>query len=342
MQNLSYQDQAESERFDSASHSVAPQCDYSMSEVTSLCNPGVTSIIPTHTATSPPTHTSLSIKQAQVLDVLVRNLNRRTSYNSVGAAVGISKPAAISAIKQLVNKKYISDLITVRDGVFQGFTYWTDSLKCQQFMKEGGASNERFHVITNTLTPLPHTVCSPSDPYHAFSSSSSLEQKLTTVDLTDPELQWWADQGLTRKQIISWLDQFRMKTEELAQSLRFARYDAVLNEIKPNGKPIENPQNWFYTILRRAGAYQRPKNYKSIYEIRANELEEQQRHDEAAKAKIWKAEIDSKFSEIMNHRESPLFQELFGCVGEFEKDNPFAFEIKMKELLKERYPIGSL
>jgi len=318
---------------------VIPQCDHGLTLVTPSFDSGVTKSTPAQTTDIPPTHTGLSRKQAQVLGVLIKNLTRITNYASISAAVSISKSAARSAVNQLTKKKYISLPTTVRDGVFQGFSYWIDNEKCRHFMEAGGALNEKYFTPLNILTPPPHTVCSHSDPHHALSSSSSLEQKLTakTVDLTDPELQWWADQGLASKQIISWLDQFRMKTEELAQSLRFARFDAVVNEIKPNGKPIENPQNWFYTILRRAGAYQRPKNYKSIYEIRANELEEQQRRDETARLKIWEAEIEDKFSELMNDQENPLFQELLDSVNDFAKDNPFAREIEMKELFKKKF-----
>ena len=315
-----------------------PPCNHGLTPVIPLYDSSQTPIIPAQTPVIPPTHTGLSSKQAHALHVLIINVTRTTNYTSIGAAVGITKSAARSAVNQLVKKKYISVPVTVRDGVFQGFSYWTDNAKCQQFLEAGGALNEKYPALN---TPPTHTVCPPFDPTHTHSSSFKLDSKLTTktVNLDDPELLWWTDQGLTNTQTISWLDQFRMKPEELALSLRFARFDAAVNGIKPNGKPIENPQNWFYTILKRAGAYPRPKNYKSVHEIRADELADQLRLDEIALAKIWEAEIEIKFRELMDDKESPLFLELLCCVNDFAKENQDALEISMKELLKEKYPM---
>lgn len=336
MQNPSIKKSAEHEVIVPSSRDLIPSCGHGLSLVTPSCNPA-TSITPAHTPVIPPTHTNLSLKQALVLECLVKNVSRQTNYTSIGLTIGISKSAARDAVLQLVSKGYILPPVTIRDGVFQGFGFQLNGVKWQQFHETGGLSNEKYHA----LTPPPHTVSPPSNPPTHSSSSFNSDSKLTTigVDLNDPELLWWMDQGLTNTQTISWLDQFRMKPEELAQSLRFARFDAAVNGIKPSGKTIENPQNWFYTILKRAGAYPRPKNYKSVHEIRADELADQLRRDEIALAKIWEAEIEIKFRELMDDKKSPLFLELLCCVNDFAKENQDALEISMKELLKEKYPM---
>ncbi len=316
------------------------------------CDPGPTPVIPLYdrshtphiqaqTPVTPPAHTCLSCKQARVLGVLIENATRTSSYALIGATVGISKSAARSAVNQLVKKKYISVPETVRDGVFQGFSYWVDNAKCQQFLDAGGASNEKYLSSTNIITPPTHTVCPPYDPTHTHSSSFKLDSKLTTktVNLDDPELSWWSEQGVTNKQIISWLDQFSMEPEYLAQALKFARFDIVENKIKPQGDLIAKPPSWFFTVLKKSGQYSRPANYKSVHEIRAEQLDIQKRLDDDAKKKIWEHEIEDKLKDIMADQESPLYQELLGCVEEYGRDDPLICGIQMKELLKAKYPM---
>lgn len=325
----------------SQNHVLTPPCDHGLTLVTQSCDPGVTAITHPHTPVSPPTHTNLSKKQALVFAILEKNVSRQTSYNMIGAVLGLSKSASRDAVISLVSKKYISNMITVRDGVFQGFTYRIDAGKCQQFYETGGVENEKYLASNHTVTPPSHTVIPYSVPHHTSSSSvCSLEKKLTTktIDLREPELLWWADQGLTAKQIESWLDQFEMAPEELAQALRFARYDIVEIRNESQAEPIEKPLNWFFITLKKSGHYQRPKNYKSVFELRAEELEEQQRRDEIARKKILDAEIEVKFRELMSDQKSPLFLELFSFVGEFARDDRFVLEIEMKRLFVERYP----
>ncbi|HEY3307473.1 MAG TPA: hypothetical protein VGJ93_03370, partial [Desulfuromonadaceae bacterium] len=209
---------------------ITHSCDASQTPVIPPFDPGVTPVtppqthlIPTQTGVIPPSQTALSRKQALVFHYLVQNISRQTSYGAIGTACGISKPAARAAVSRLAAKQYISGIGTVHGGDFQGFVYRI--------------------INIYPLTPPPQTVCPLSDSSHTHSSSYNLESKLTTktVDLNEPELLWWSDLGLTDKQILSWLDQFKMYPEYLAQALRFARFDIVENKIKPNGEPISKP-----------------------------------------------------------------------------------------------------
>ena len=321
---------------------LIPPFDHGLTLVTQSCDPGVTAITHPHTPVSPPTHTSLSKKQALVFAILEKNVSRQTSYNMIGAALGLSKSASRDAVMGLVSKKYISNIITVRDGVFQGFTYRIDSGKCQQFYEAGGVENKKYLDSNHTVTPSSHTVIPYSVPPHTSSSSvCSLEKKLTTktIDLREPELLWWAEKGLTNRQVNSWLDEFQMNLEELSQSLRAARFDILINEIKVGGMPINEPINYFYKRVKMAGIYSRPPNYKSVFELRADEFKDQLRRDKIAKEEIWNAEIDAKLKTIMDDQKSSLYQELLGSIGEFGKDDPFIFEVSMRELIKERYPM---
>jgi len=346
-QKLSPEEITESTYSEPPSHFPTPPYDPGKTQVSPPSKYGVTAIKPIHTGVSLPTHTNLSNKQAFVFDYLVRIASRQTCYSAIGEALGISRSAARDAVLALVSKKYISNLVIIRDGVFQGFAYRIDGTKCQHFIETGGTANEKYFQCSHTVTPQPHTVYSPSDHLHTHSSLSSFElspeAKLTTqnVDLSDPEMLWWVDNGLTIKHIESWLNEFKLSPESLAQSLRSAKFDVVVNEIKPKGMPIGNPLNWIYTILKKTGMYLRPINYKSVLELRADELVDQQRRDEIANAKIRDAEIEIKFQEFMRDKESPRFQELLDSVNVFSRDDQFTLEIEMRELFRKSYALGT-
>lgn len=325
-----------------ASSTLIPLRDHGLSIVTASCSPRVTGITPDNTPVIPSTHTCLSIKQALVFEYLERVVSRQTNYNTIAAVFGLSKSAVRSAVSGLVTKKYIKDLVTVRNGVFQGFVYKVDGDKCQRFMAEGGTTNPIYIATNYTIIPPTHTECTVSDPMHTYSSLSSfefpLEKDLTTktIDLSDPEMLWWVNQGLTNKLVKSWQEEFKTNLESLVQSLRSARFDVVVNEIKPRGMPIENPLNWIYKILQKSGSYPRPKNYKSIIELRADELEDQLRRDSIAKAKIVESEFEVKFRKLMNDKESTLYIELLGTITDFARENPLALEIDMRESFRKR------
>jgi len=130
-----------------------------------------------------------------------------------------------------------------------------------------------------------------------------------------------------------------MEPEYLAQALKFARFDIVENKIKPQGDLIAKPPSWFFTVLKKSGQYSRPANYKSVHEIRAEQLEVQKRLDDDAKKKIWEFEIEDKLKEIVADQSSPLYKELLSGVGEYGRDDPLICSIEMKELLKAKYPL---
>lgn len=279
---------------------------------------------------------TLSRKQALVLYELIHNPSRMTSYSMIGAALGLSKPAVRDAVEKLCCKGYISRPETVRDGVFQGFRYWLDAALCQQFIDSGGVSNEKFHGPSHThVTPPTHTVRPPSFPLHTTFSSSS-EQKLTThaVNLDDPELRWWKEQGLRPRQIESWLEEFKMTADELTISLRYARFDVLVNEIKVGGAPINNVLNWFYRILSKAGMYARPANYKSIYEMREEALRAQLQQDEEVRRRIRELECEARFRQIMSDPESEDYQSLLSQVSDFtvKLDSKTLLERELKDI----------
>lgn len=340
MQNLSYLKPAACELNDPSNCVLIPRYDHCLSIVNPSSDPYVTAGIPGNTVT-PHTHISLSRKQAQVLDFLVKNISRQINYNSIGRALGLTKSAARDAVSALVTKNYISDLATIRDGVFQGFSYKVDGIKCQHFIDAGGVTNPKYSISNYTVTPPPHTVCPGSDQPHTHSSRVDIQITTNNVDLSEPELLYWVEQGLTEKQIKTWLTQFQMHPEDLSQSLRFARFDFVENQKKQDSKGvlIESPIGYFFGVLKNAGRYARPANYRSIIELRAEELKDQQQRDEVARNKIWDTEIETKLKKLLGDPESALYLELLDSVDDFAKNNQFALEIKMRELLKEKYPM---
>jgi hypothetical protein len=328
----------------SANCTLIPQSEHGLPVLNNNCDTGATAITPTHTSVRPPPHTGgLSSKQAQVFDLLIGIENRKTNYFTIGSALGLSKSSARDAVSQLSNKMYISKPTTIRDGIFQGFMYWVDPMKCQEFIAAGGFANEKYRIPTHTLTLSPHTVCSPSylpDPSSSISSfMTGNELTAKSIDLGDPEMLYWIDQGLTAKQVKAWVEELKIAPATLLLSLQAARFDVVMNGKKSNAEPIKNPLNWIYKILKTSGIYQTPENYKSVLEIRADALEAQRQRDNIAKESIRNCEINAKFEEFMCDKQSALYGEFAACVTDFSRGYPSAFKREMKEQFQNRYRI---
>lgn len=239
------------------------------------------SVIPTVT----PVVWDISHKQAMVLETLIQNPSRFTSYNTIGKAIGISRQG-VYRIMQALQTKGIAGIISIERNVTnQGFKYWLNDLVCNHFIEIGGASQERY---TNRYTYSDTVVRSNGDtvePYHPSSSSSLLESKSTTktIDeiMSDIEMRWWIEHGVDRSQVELWMREFDMTPDEILMSLSHGRFDL---EHKPE---IKKQKDYFYVTAKKShGLYPRPKGYKSIKQQRAEAVEKQRRLDDDAEAKI--------------------------------------------------------
>jgi len=169
-----------------------------------------------------------------------------------------------------------------------------------------------------------------------FSSRSLEDLKPTTTQaefgiLKDPELRFWTSEGVTEKQVQSWMAEFDLTQDEITISLRYGRFDIL------ERGDVQNAANWFYKILSRNGFYPKPANYKSLIEIKAEAMRQQQEQDRAARQKLEEAEQENRFQVFVSDPTSSLYQELLSKVGGFAKEqladgDAMAANIELREL----------
>lgn len=175
-----------------------------------------------------------------------------------------------------------------------------------------------------------------------ISSSSFLKETTTKghpLD-SDPDLSYWRDKGLTRKQVECWMEEFEMGEETILQSLRHCAYEMDQLGLETN-KPVEDVFSWFYRRIERAGYYAPPNGYKTrterqieiekqLLEKKRTQVEELQRIRE----EITRLEIEERFQEMMRDREGELYQRCYSMLNDIEKGvekkNPPLFEEAMR------------
>ena len=165
--------------------------------------------------------------------------------------------------------------------------------------------------------------------YPIYSSSSSFSKKTTTGEIENtlsshPELGYWRHKGLTEKQMSEWI-KITGNLENLIQSLCYCRFDMVDLD-QEQSKPIDNVFNWFFKIIEKAGAYPKPKGYKSfedkqIEQERAALEEKEKRITElrSLSRKKWELEREESFWEMMNDPAGNLYKECHGNLNNFAK-----------------------
>jgi hypothetical protein len=161
------------------------------------------------------------------------------------------------------------------------------------------------------------------------SSSSSFPEKTTTSEIENtlsshPELGYWRHKGLTEKQMSEWI-KITGNLENLIQSLCYCRFDMVDLD-QEQSKPIKNIFNWFFKIIEKAGAYPKPKGYKSfedkqIEQERAALKEKEKRIEElrSLSRKKWELEREESFWEMMSDPAGNLYKECHGTLNNFAK-----------------------
>lgn len=180
----------------------------------------------------------------------------------------------------------------------------------------GQSSNQAISVVSSCLNDLKPTT-----------NSDAVIEDL----LRDPELGYWRDKGVNSRQLNSWSDEFQMPTDQVIQSLKYCRYEmVVLNQEEE--KQITNPMNWFYKVMQRTGLYPKPTNYKSLAEIRAEQMEQAAREAADARERQATAERELAFQKILSEPDGSAYQSLLAKVNDFAKEmGGKALEAAMRE-----------
>ena len=131
----------------------------------------------------------------------------------------------------------------------------------QPNLRLSSSSSLEKRIKTTATSEVPEIAKCDEGPSEAPEAKKS--SKLTS----HPEYSFWRQQGLAQKQIESWKSEFELSEELLDTYLRWASWaiDAE-NKKGDEGKKIESPQNWFYHMLKRTGAYPKPVDYVSYEE----------------------------------------------------------------------------
>ena len=300
---------------------------------------------------------TLTVRQGMCLYYLLQRPDYIAQRHTMGQALNLPLPTIRDCITVLVRERFISKPQKIVIRSFQGFTYrLVDEEQCARFMRlRGEEFAEVIQRNTERNTPRPtdrltmrHTnlannVLSDGTYDDLSPFSSSRETKTTTTESTaldeylkDPELGYWKDKGINNRQVNSWSEEFQMPVEQLIQSLKYCRYDmVVLNQEEE--KQISNPMNWFYKVMQRSGLYPKPNGYRSLAEIRVEQMEQAAKEAAEVRNRQIAAEQEMAFQKIMSAPDGVEYKALIAKVDSFAREmGGKALEVAMREAFTNR------
>lgn len=291
--------------------------------------------------------------QGKVLLYLIE-AGGKSNRNVMATRTGVPLSSLAKTLRLLEKVGYIKRAEQkVYDHRERGFYYSTDRQMCSEFYERvtgthigtqngphigihtsiGIGSVKRTHIGTVTGTQVGiHTGTQAPFSSKVLASEENLTTSKTGL-LNDPELRFWSGEGVTEKQVANWMAEFELSEEEIVLSLRYARFDIL------ERGDVQNSANWFYKLLTRNGFYPRPANYRSLVEIKAEALKQQQERDREARAELEANSLEVEFVKFLADPDAPLYQELLEQVSGFAKDqlkdgDRHIVEIELKELFK--------
>jgi hypothetical protein len=269
----------------------------------------------------------LNENQGRILLFLYEQGQGLTNMDTVCEETGIAYGTARTAIDVLMKDGYVTSKDRHNGHSFKGFEYTLNNHLCslyatrvrgeqsveqstwQSIQQSSRQSNNQTtgQTINRTVAP--------------FSRSSLLTEKLTTTEdpLFEPELRYWKEKGVTARQVEKWAEEFSMDIEMVLQSLKHCRFEMVVLNFEEE-KPIANPMNWFYKVMQRSGFYPRPAEYKSMAELRAEQMEQAARELSEARNRQAAAEAELSFQQLLADPSSDDYQALLSHVDSFAKD----------------------
>ena len=285
---------------------------------------------------------TLTIRQGMCLYYLLQRPDYIAQRHTMGQALNLPLPTIRDCITVLVRDRFISKPQKIVIRSFQGFTYrLVDEEQCARFMKlrgeefanaidrnTGRGTHRLPERLTDRNTFLPRDVAysGASDVSPPFSSSRNEAKTTTTTEtptsdalLKGPELGYWREKGVNNRQIEKWAEEFDMSEEQIVQSLKYCRYEMVVLNHEEE-KPINNPLNWFYRVMQRSGLYPKPAGYKSLAELRTEQMELEAKETQALRERQVRAEKSLEFQRIMANPDGPEYQALLAKVSEFSKE----------------------
>ncbi len=258
---------------------------------------------------------------------------------AISEYTGVPFGTVKDALALLTKKGFISKPQYYVNGDYRGISYVTNRALCDDFLKKRGPEFNQTvsQTVVQTVgqTVVDSDGCSDGQTV-AFSSKVLTDENLTTKEadiFEDPELKFWRGEGVTERQVKNWMSEFQLSREEIVLSLRYGRFDVL------ERGDVQNSANWFYKIVTKNGFYPKPANYRSLIEIKAEALQQQQTRDKEAKARLDAAEFETYFQTFLADPEAELYRELLSQVSAFsleqlKEGEKMPTEIELRELLK--------
>jgi len=193
------------------------------------------------------------------------------------------------------------------DGALDGSSDGLSDVRARDYMP---LEEERALNLTSSKT-IPsgmdgrHT---PPPTYHMTGGQPG-RQTAGTV-LSDPEHLYWKDLGLNEKKVASWMKETEMTADEMDTSLRYARFNFLKDPAK-----IKSPIDLFYTMIKRDGCVLRSPDYKSLRQIRTEQMQAERERRRQEDMEEEKLELDMAFDKIFQDKEGTEFKRLQAQVG---------------------------
>jgi len=290
--------------------------------------------------------------QGKVLLYLI-DAGGKTNRNVIAAQTGVPLNSLAKTLSLLDRQGYIKRSEQKHyEHRERGFYYSIDRQMCADFYERvrgthigtqtgihtgthaGMQTGMHVRTYASTVIGTQRHIDAGTQPL--FSSSFKEDLKTTTTEpvgiLNDPELRYWAAEGVTEKQVQGWMNEFQMTADEIRLSLRYGRFDIL------ERNDVQNAANWFYKILTKNGFYPRPQNYRSLLEIRAEALVQDLAREQEAKLRLAAAEAEKEFQTIMQDPTSETYQALLSQTNEYARsmDGQALETILRDEFLKNR------
>ena len=264
----------------------------------------------------------LTENQGKILLFLLERGAGLTNMDIICADTGIPYGTARSVIDTLVRGGYIVHKARYSGASFRGFEYVLNGQLCTMYANKVRGTNQEeipWQAIQQSVKQSVQQSAGRPSP----SSSSLKETQPTTTEnqglLKDPELGYWREKGVNGRQLGKWAEEFDMSEEQILQALKYCRYEMVVLNHEEE-KQINNTVNWFYKVMQRSGLYPKPAGYKSLAELRVEQMEQEAKEAQVLRERQEKAERALEFQKIMADPVCPEYQALLNQASEFSKD----------------------
>lgn len=288
----------------------------------------------------------LNENQGRILLFLYEKGGGLTNMEIVVEETSIAYGTARACIDVLIREGYVTYKARHNGHSFRGFEYAMNNHLCSlyaarvrgehteqtpgQSIKQtfGQANNQATRQGSGQSGSQAMTVVSS---YLSESKTTTAEDPTIVEILKDPELGYWRDKGVNGRQLKSWSDEFQMPIDQLAQSLKYCRYDMVILNLEEE-KQISNPMNWFYKVMQRSGLYPKPNGYRSLAEIRVEQMEQAAKEAADIRHRQLVVERELAFQKVMADPDGAEYQTLLAKIDNFAREmGGKAFEVAMRE-----------